>query len=90
MKIIIDAQLSPHLAGWIYQTFQIESYSVAFLGLRDAADTAIFNYARHENAIVMTKDEDFVQLYYKLGVPPQIIWITTGNTSNDYMRNLLS
>jgi predicted nuclease of predicted toxin-antitoxin system len=38
----------------------------------------------------MTKDSDFVTLHNQLGGPPQIIWLTCGNTSNRYLRELLS
>lgn len=45
--------------------------------------------ARQHNAVVMTKDSDFVQLLDVRGPPPQIIWITCGNTSNAYLRQIL-
>lgn len=38
----------------------------------------------------MTKDSDFVDLVDRLGVPPQIIWLTCGNTSNARLREILS
>jgi predicted nuclease of predicted toxin-antitoxin system len=38
----------------------------------------------------MTKDSDFVDLVERLGAPPQIIWLTCGNTSNDRLREILS
>ena len=90
MKIIIDAQLSPNLATWITQNFDIEAYSVKYLGLRDATDEAIFAEARKQNAIVLTKDEDFMNLVMKNGSPPKIIWLTCGNTSNQRMKEVLS
>lgn len=37
----------------------------------------------------MTKDRDFVQLLTGAGPPPQVIWITCGNTSNARMREIL-
>jgi predicted nuclease of predicted toxin-antitoxin system len=37
----------------------------------------------------MTKDRDFPQLLEQLGPPPQIIWITCGNTSNAFLKDLL-
>jgi predicted nuclease of predicted toxin-antitoxin system len=40
--------------------------------------------------VVITKDEDFVQLQRRLGTPPQMIWITCGNTSNEHLRTILS
>ncbi|MEM9830351.1 MAG: DUF5615 family PIN-like protein [Bacteroidota bacterium] len=89
MTILVDAQLSPHLAPWITRTFSIEAFSVGYLGYRDAADTEIFEYARTAGAIVMTKDDDFVRLHYQQGSPPKIIWLTCGNTSNDHIKKIL-
>ena len=40
-------------------------------------------------AFDFTKDSDFVELVHRLGVPPQIIWITCGNTSNGEMMRVL-
>ncbi|QQE65212.1 hypothetical protein GFS31_18980 [Leptolyngbya sp. BL0902] len=37
----------------------------------------------------MTKDRDFVDLVDRLGPPPQIIWLTCGNTSNARLREIL-
>jgi predicted nuclease of predicted toxin-antitoxin system len=73
MKLIIDAQLSPHLVVWIKQVFGREVYSVKFLGLRDADDIEIYEKAREMNAIVLTKDEDFVRILSQKGSPPKII-----------------
>ena len=89
MQLIIDAQLSPHLAVWINQVFGIEVYSVKFLSLRDADDIEIYAKAREMKAIVLTKDEDFVRILSQKGSPPKIIWITCGNTSNDRISAIL-
>ncbi len=89
MTLWIDAQLSPHLAQWISQTFEIESQSVASLGFRDAEDVSIFHEAPAMGAIVMTKDQDFVNLVRQYGPPPQILLVTCGNTSNKYLRSLI-
>ncbi len=37
----------------------------------------------------MSKDEDFAALVEQLGPPPQVIWITCGNTSNAALRAIL-
>jgi predicted nuclease of predicted toxin-antitoxin system len=60
------------------------------IGLRDAEDFEIFEAAKAQGAIVMTKDRDFVDLVDRYGVPPQIIWLTCGNTSNTRLREILS
>ena len=89
MILWIDAQLSPSLSPWIAERFGVEAYSVKFLGLRDASDREIFRAASREGVVVMTKDSDFVQLLDENGPPPQVLWITLGNTSNARMREVL-
>ena len=89
MIIWIDAQLSPAIAKWIREEFQVEAIAIRELGLRDATDLEIFTAARKESATVMTKDADFPQLLETKGPPPKIIWITCGNTSNAYLRTIL-
>jgi len=93
--IVIDAQLPPAIANWIFDTFNSEAKALRDLGLRDADDIVIFNYARNNNCIVVTKDTDFVDLLQKHGAPPKIILLTCGNTSNIrlkeiFLKNLLT
>jgi len=88
--IWIDAQLSPYLARWLNSKFGVEAKPIRELGLRDAGDRDIFLAAREANAVVMTKDRDFVLLQDQLDAPPQILWITLGNTSNAHLREALS
>lgn len=91
MKIWVDAQLSPAIAAWINRTFDdIEAESVRALGLRDATDPEIFDAEKKAEAVVMSKDDDFIQLIEQRGTPPKLIWITCGNTSNTRMREILS
>lgn len=90
MTIWVDAHLSPAVATWITSTFEIEAIALRDLGLRDAEDPEIFETAKAKEAIVMTKDSDFVDLVDRLGMPPQIIWLTCGNTSNARLREILS
>jgi len=84
-----DAQVSPALAGWLRRTFGVDAYAVRDLGLRDAEDPVIFARARAAGAVVVTKDSDFVDLLERHGPPPQVVWLTCGNTSNAYLRGLL-
>jgi predicted nuclease of predicted toxin-antitoxin system len=90
MTIWIDAQLSPSMAEWIRECFGVEAHAVRELALRDATDQQIFAAARERGAIVMTKDSDFIGLVNQLGAPPQVIWLTCGNTSNARLRQILS
>jgi predicted nuclease of predicted toxin-antitoxin system len=89
MIIWIDAQLSPTIAVWIRNNLKVDAIAVRDLGLRDATDREIFMAARQVAAVVMTKDNDFVQLVSIYGTPPQVIWLICGNTSNARLRSIL-
>jgi predicted nuclease of predicted toxin-antitoxin system len=90
MLIWTDAHLSPALAPWLTATFGVDAAALRTLGMREAEDPAIFAAARAAKAVLMTKDSDFVALVERLGPPPQIIWLTCGNTSNAALRTLLT
>lgn len=90
MKIWVDAQVSPAIAVWITENYLVESSAVRDLGLRDAEDRDIFLRAKQEEAIMQTKDSDFVFLLDRFGPPPKIIWLTSGNTSNKRLREILT
>lgn len=89
MTIWIDAQLSPAIATWIREEFQVDAVAIRELGLRNATDLEIFTAAGKESVTVMTKDADFPQILETKGPPPQIIWITCGNTSNTHLKVIL-
>jgi predicted nuclease of predicted toxin-antitoxin system len=38
----------------------------------------------------MTKDSDFILLLDRFGPPPQVIWVTCGNTSSARLKEILS
>ena len=86
MTIWIDAHLSPTIAPCISRIFNINTFALRYLGLRDAEDPEIFEAGKAQEIIFMTKDSDFVDLVERLGSPPQIIWLTFGNTSNAQLK----
>ena len=90
MKLWIDAQLPPALARWLVEVMAVEAVPVRDLGLRDAGDLQIFEAARAAGAVVVTKDADFVTLLERLGAPPQVLWVTSGNTSNVRLREIFT
>ncbi len=80
---------SPAIAVWINQNFAVNAVAVRDLNLRDSEDEEIFLAAKKANAIVMTKDRDFLLLLDRFGTPPPIIWLTCGNTSNVRLKEIL-
>ena len=89
LLIWVDAQLPPVLARWIEDPEHVQAVHVSEIGLLSAEDPEIFERARSAGAIVMTKDEDFVQLQERRGVPPQLVWVTCGNISNPQLKLLV-
>jgi predicted nuclease of predicted toxin-antitoxin system len=90
MTIWVDAQLPPAIARWVASEFGVEARAVRDLGLREAEDVEIFDAARDADAVLMTKDADFVELLRRRGGPPAVIWLTCGNTSNARLREILA
>jgi predicted nuclease of predicted toxin-antitoxin system len=37
----------------------------------------------------MTKDRDFLHLLFEQGLPPQVIWLRVGNSSNQALQAVL-
>lgn len=89
MRVWIDAQLPPALAAWLSRRFGVEAAPLRDLGLRDAEDTAIFHAARDAGAVILTKDSDFLAILEHHGPPPQVVWVTVGNTSNRALQYIL-
>lgn len=88
MNFIVDAQLPPALARWLAVRFGVHARHVRELGLRDADDRTIHRYAVDKTSIVITKDSDFVELVHRHGAPPQIVWVTCGNTTNANLERI--
>jgi predicted nuclease of predicted toxin-antitoxin system len=88
-NIWVDAQISPFAAKSISEQLYIQAVSLRSLYLLTASDKRVFDEAKKANAIIMTKDYDFVNLVIKHGAPPHVILLTCGNTSNAVLCNLL-
>lgn len=86
----IDAQLPPSVARWLAQAHGVDAYHVFDIGFVGADDSVIFEAARSGKAgVVVTTDEDFVQLLDRRGPPPQIVWVTCGNVRNATLREIV-
>jgi predicted nuclease of predicted toxin-antitoxin system len=91
MTFWLDAQLDPELGPWLGASFKIHAVTLKEIDLRDATDEELFAAARRLGKIALvTKDEDFVDIVRRKGVPPQIVWLRFGNMRTLKMRSLLS
>ena len=89
MTVWLDNQLPPALAPWMRASLSLECVPVRDLQLQRASDAEIFHAARAAEVVVMTKDRDFIDLLDQHGLPPQVILVTCGNTSNARLRRLI-
>jgi predicted nuclease of predicted toxin-antitoxin system len=53
------------------------------IGLHAADDRQVWEHARRESAVIVSKDQDFVDRWLLNGTPVALIWVRRGNCSND-------
>jgi predicted nuclease of predicted toxin-antitoxin system len=78
VKLLFDHNLSPSLVNRL-QDIYANSNHVYRLSLDQTPDSEVWEYARKENFLIVTKDVDFSDLCLLRGFPPKIIWIRRGN-----------
>ena len=89
-RVWVDAQLLPALARWLAHEYGVAAVHVEAVELLQADDPVIFEAARAGGAsVVVTKDEDFVQLVDRHGPPPQVVWVTCGTVRNAELRRIV-
>lgn len=80
MKLLFDQNISPKIVRLLFDSFP-QAEQVRYVGLEDASDLSIFNFAKTNDFAIVTFDSDFVDLSIVRGTPPKIIWIRTGNST---------
>lgn len=78
MRFLIDAQLPPALARFLSDAGH-QAEHVYDIGMGAVSDKAIWLYALQNNAVIITKDEDFISLMTTSHNAPPVIWIRVGN-----------
>ena len=85
MKLLFDQNLSHRLLSALEDLFP-GSLHVRFLGLAEADDLSIWNYAKDHQLIIVTQDSDYSDWNKLRGAPPKIIWLRCGNASVDQIH----
>jgi len=88
VRLLFDQNVSPWLCQALADLFP-ESVHVRDVGLREAADATIWDYAVRQGFAIVTKDADFRQRSFLRGYPPKIIWLRLGNCSTRTVETLL-
>ena len=88
MKLLFDQNLSPRLTLLLADIYA-ESVHVREVGLSDADDLAIWQYANAHGYAIVSKDSDFQQRSLLHGAPPKFIWLRVGNCTTKRIESLL-
>lgn len=89
MELLLDANLSWRLTKNLKVHFR-SCYHVDSIGLPiPVKDIEIWNYALAEELIIVTNDDDFLNLANVKGFPPKVVLLRTGNQSNLFLEELL-
>jgi predicted nuclease of predicted toxin-antitoxin system len=54
------------------------------------ADSHVWNYARDNAFVIVSKDNDFRQRSFLDGAPPKVIWLSVGNAGTHTIADLLA
>ena len=88
VSLLLDENLSERLLPLLSDRFP-ESRHVRLLGLGGADDLTIWDRARTDGDLLVTKDEDFLRLSMSRGFPPKVICQAIGNAGNASTAALL-
>ena len=73
------------MARWLVEAGH-DAKHVEDVGLREAEDQPVWRYALENQAVVITKDEDFADHARRSPSSPVIVWLRIGNASNRALR----
>ena len=89
MGLLLDANLSWRLMERLKEHFT-DCWHVDHIGLVvPATDIEIWNYAKENNLVIVTNDDDFLNLLSAKGFPPKVFLLRTGNQSTKFIADLL-
>ena len=88
MKLLFDHNLSPRLVARLSDLYP-NSNHVYLIGLDQASDEVVWQYARENEFIIVTKDLDYNELVILRGFPPKVVWIRLGNCTTCQIEALL-
>ncbi len=88
MKLLFDHNLSPRLVARLSDLYP-NSNHVYLIGLDQASDEVVWQYARDREFIIVTKDLDYNELVILRGFPPKVVWIRLGNCTTGQIEALL-
>lgn len=80
MKLLLDENLSRRLVPFLQHDYPGSS-QVVLLGMESASDAEVWQAAKDQGFVIVTRDADFEELSLVWGQPPKVIWLKTRNQS---------
>jgi predicted nuclease of predicted toxin-antitoxin system len=92
MKLLFDENLSPKLPRLLAGLFSgsVHSVHVRECGLKGLPDEDVWEFARANGFVIISKDSDFHQRSLLYGNPPKIIWLRIGNCTRNQVVQLIT
>ena len=88
MKLLLDENLSDRIISRIVDLFPGSTHIKA-VGLREANDFVVWEWAKQHGFTIASKDTDFHQRAIVFGHPPKFIWLRVGNCQTSLITDLL-
>ena len=88
MKLLFDQHLSHKLVRHLADLFP-DSIHVRDVGLKTAPDPLVWEYAKSNGLMIVSKDSDFHQRSFLYGFPPKVIRLRLGNCSTADVEHVL-
>lgn len=88
MKLLLDENLSDRIVQRIDDLYP-ESQHVKALGLTNTDDAVIWEYAKTNDFVIVSKDADFHQRSLLFGHPPKFIYLRIGNSPTSKIIQIL-
>jgi predicted nuclease of predicted toxin-antitoxin system len=88
MKLLLDENLSRRLVPFLQHDYP-GSDQVVLLGMQSATDKEVWQRARNDGYVIVTRDGDFQELSLVWGQPPKVIRLKTLNQTRAATLTLL-
>ena len=88
MKLLFDQNLSHKLAQRLTDIFPGSTH-VREVGLKEANDPVVWDYAKQQSFMIVSKDADFHQRSFVFGFPPKVVWVQLGNCTTAEVEQVI-
>jgi predicted nuclease of predicted toxin-antitoxin system len=88
MKLLLDENLSDRIVDKIIDLYP-DSQHVKTLGLINTDDAIIWEFAKMNSFVIISKDSDFHQRSLLYGHPPKFVYLRIGNSPTSKIVQIL-